>query len=290
MVERVGDDRIGFAEQWLEQAAVGVEAGGVKDGVLGAEELGDARFQLLVQVLGAADEAYRGHAEAMGVQRVLGRGDQRRVVGQAQVVVGAEVEHAAAVGQHDLRRLRADDDALGLEQALRADRIQCVGVVLGEAGIGHDGHAQAKEAKILTRHVRRSAGVMHKWHQYRRRSHFTARMRLRSMAHWPWSHGRTARASTHLPEIRPCPASCRADSARCSRSYCARSPAALPRATCSCSMCPTIPRASCTVTTTPPSSSTGSRPTAATRSAWRTRTAVPASRRARSSTGSRPTW
>jgi hypothetical protein len=44
------------AQQRLEQAAVGVEAGGVEDGVLGAEERGDLRFQLLVQILRAADE------------------------------------------------------------------------------------------------------------------------------------------------------------------------------------------------------------------------------------------
>jgi hypothetical protein len=37
------------------------------------------------------------------------------VVGQAQVVVGAEVQHRAAVGELDLGRLRAGDDAFGLE-------------------------------------------------------------------------------------------------------------------------------------------------------------------------------
>ena len=71
VVQRVGDDRVLFAQQRFEQAAVGVEAGGVEDGVLGAEEFGDLRFQLLVQVLRAADEAHRGHAEAVRVQRVL---------------------------------------------------------------------------------------------------------------------------------------------------------------------------------------------------------------------------
>jgi hypothetical protein len=88
-----------FAQQRLEQAAVGVEAGGVEDRVLGAEEGGDLRFQLLVQVLGAADEAHRGHAEAVRVERLLGGGDHGRVVGQAEVVVGAEVQHLAAVAR-----------------------------------------------------------------------------------------------------------------------------------------------------------------------------------------------
>ena len=89
---------------------------------------GDLRFQLLVQVLRAADEAHRGHAEAVRVQRLLGGGDHVRVVGQAQVVVGAEVEHLAAAFQLDLGRLRRDDDALGLEQALLADGVEFAGV------------------------------------------------------------------------------------------------------------------------------------------------------------------
>ena len=41
VVERVGNDRVVFVEQRFEQAAVGVEAGGVEDRVFGAEEIGD---------------------------------------------------------------------------------------------------------------------------------------------------------------------------------------------------------------------------------------------------------
>src|SRR5690606_41705066 len=51
VVERVGDDRVLLAQQRLEQPAVGVEAGGVEDRVLGAEETGDGLLELLVQVL-----------------------------------------------------------------------------------------------------------------------------------------------------------------------------------------------------------------------------------------------
>ncbi len=139
MVERVGNDGVVLAQQRFEQAAVGIEAGRVEDGVFGAEELGDAAFQLLVQVLGAADEAYRGHAEAVAVQRVLGGLDDVRVVGQAQIVVGTEVQHAAAIGQGDLGRLRTGDDALGLEQALGLDGLQFGGVMGSQRG-GSGGH------------------------------------------------------------------------------------------------------------------------------------------------------
>jgi hypothetical protein len=47
VVQRVADDHVGLAEQRLEQAAVGVEGGGVEDGVLGAEEARQALLQLL---------------------------------------------------------------------------------------------------------------------------------------------------------------------------------------------------------------------------------------------------
>jgi hypothetical protein len=97
------------------EAAVGVEAGGVEEGVLGAEEFRDLGLQLLVQILGAADEAHAGHAEAVRIQRILGGLDDVRMIGQAQIVVGAEIQHLAAVGQFDLGGLRAGDDAFGLE-------------------------------------------------------------------------------------------------------------------------------------------------------------------------------
>ena len=78
VVERVGDDRVLLAEQRLEEAAVGVEAGRVEDGVLGAEEGREPGLERLVHLLGAADEADRGHAVAVAVERGLAGGDQRR--------------------------------------------------------------------------------------------------------------------------------------------------------------------------------------------------------------------
>src|SRR5690606_40653800 len=51
-------------------------------------------------------------------------GDDLRMIGQAKVVVGAEVEHRTAVGQRDLGRLRAGDDPFGLEQARVADLVE----------------------------------------------------------------------------------------------------------------------------------------------------------------------
>ena len=92
----------------------------------------------LCSLLGAADEADRGHAVAVAVERVLGGGDERRVVGEAEVVVGAEVQHAAAGLGVDAAGLRRGDDALGLPEAVGADLVELDGEAGGEA-VGHGG-------------------------------------------------------------------------------------------------------------------------------------------------------
>ncbi len=114
--ERVRNDGVLFAEQRLEQAAIGVEAGAVEDRVLHAEKAGNARLQLLVLLLRAADEADRRHAVAIAVERPLGRIAKLLAVGEAEIIVGAEVEQFLA--RHlDLGRLRRTDHALRLVQA-----------------------------------------------------------------------------------------------------------------------------------------------------------------------------
>ena len=67
--------------------------------------VGEPPLELLVDLLGAADEPHARHAVAPAVERLLGRRDEPRVVGQAEVVVGAQVEHLAAAG--DARRAPA---------------------------------------------------------------------------------------------------------------------------------------------------------------------------------------
>ena len=113
VVQRIRDDGVLLAEQRLEDGAVGVEAGGEEDGIIGAEVVRDATLKCEVQVGRAADEAHRRHAEAMGVQRLLRRGDECRMVGQAQIVVGAEVQDLAAACDRDVRGLVTEDRAFG---------------------------------------------------------------------------------------------------------------------------------------------------------------------------------
>ena len=134
VVEGIGDDGILFGEEGLEDTAVGVEAGGVEDGVLGAEELGDLLLKLLVEVLAAADEADGSHAEAAGVHALLGGGDELGVVGEAEVVVGAEVEALLAL-HHDFGALGALDDAFILVKTGGLDVGQLFLQVLLEFGV-----------------------------------------------------------------------------------------------------------------------------------------------------------
>ena len=123
MVQGVGDNGVFRAEQRFKQAAVGVEAGGVEDRVFHTEEIRQLLLQLLVRILGAADEAYRGHPEAVAVHTGFRRVDQRRVVGQTQIVIGAEVNHVA-VADGNVRLLRRGDDALFFEQPFGPSGLQ----------------------------------------------------------------------------------------------------------------------------------------------------------------------
>ncbi len=104
VVQRVGDDGVLRAEQRLEHAAIGVEAGGEEDGVVLAEPAGDALLQLAVQRLRAADEAHRGHAEAELVERRARGGDHLGMVGEAEIVVGAKIEQLALAALRASRR------------------------------------------------------------------------------------------------------------------------------------------------------------------------------------------
>ena len=84
-------------------------------------------LQRLVQILGAADEAHRGEAEAVIVQRLVGGGDDVGMVGQAQIIVGAEIQHLAPGLDPDVRSLRAGDDPLLLEEGVTADALDLAG-------------------------------------------------------------------------------------------------------------------------------------------------------------------
>ena len=111
MVERIGDDGVLVGEEWLKQATVGIETSRIEDSVLGAEEVGDGLFELLMGVLRTADEAHRCHTIATSIHAVFGRLDKFGVVCEAKVVIGAEVDDVLATFYLNGRGLRRDNHA-----------------------------------------------------------------------------------------------------------------------------------------------------------------------------------
>ncbi len=142
VVQRIADDGVLLAHQAFEDGAVGIEAARVQLGVLEAQEGGQLLLQLPVDVLGAADEAHRGHAEAVPIHHGLAGRDHLGVVGQAQVVVGAEADHILAVGLH-LGLLGRGDDALSLVEPGLLQQLDLAGQV-GQVGRIHGGLLSVK--------------------------------------------------------------------------------------------------------------------------------------------------
>ena len=136
VIQFVADDGVLFAQQRLEQPAVRVEAARVEDGVVGAEERGERRFERRVHALRAADEAHRRHPVAVPVETVARGGDEPRIVGESEVVVGAEIDDRGAARELDLRRLRRADDALLLVEAVGANLIEHA-AQMSEVGVVH---------------------------------------------------------------------------------------------------------------------------------------------------------
>jgi len=116
MREAVGDHAVLLVENRLEQPTVGIEARRIENRVVGAEKRTECRLEFLVDSLRAADEAHRRHPIAVLVESGVRRLHQHRIIGETEIVVGTQVEHPAAVCQHDVRRLWRSDDPLGLEQ------------------------------------------------------------------------------------------------------------------------------------------------------------------------------
>ena len=126
VVEGIGYDGVLLVQKGLEHTAVGVEACSVEDGVLSAEELGDLGLEGLLQVTCTADEAHAGHTVAVSVKGFFRCVHKLLAVGEAEVVVGAEVKSFGAVLECDLRTLGRHDYALLLVQTGFLDAVQLV--------------------------------------------------------------------------------------------------------------------------------------------------------------------
>ncbi len=83
------------SQQRLEQSAVGVEAGGIKNRVFGAQKLGEFSLQFLVRRLRAADEADARQPVTPLFEGLVCCRHDVGMIGQPQIIVRAHIEHAA---------------------------------------------------------------------------------------------------------------------------------------------------------------------------------------------------
>ena len=99
--------------------------------------IGDPGLELAMEVARPANEPHRRHAEAMGLHGGLCRFDQGWMIGEPQIIVGAEIKHLVTdtiADDLDMSVLRRNDGALRLPKRLSAD-----GFELGR-NIGKHGH------------------------------------------------------------------------------------------------------------------------------------------------------
>lgn len=132
VVEPVGEDDVLLADERADGRLVGDEAALQVERILHVLELGQPVFQLDVERLGARDAAHRGRADAPLLDGLDSRVLEPRVIGEAEIVVRAEVEHAVAVHHHPGVRGRAHraqgDEEVALAQGchVRADEVEFV--------------------------------------------------------------------------------------------------------------------------------------------------------------------
>ena len=129
VIELVGDDRIFLGGYGFKQAAVCIKAAAVKNGILGAEELGKRCLKLLMYRLSAADKAHAGHTVAVLFVALGCDPFELLVVCKAKVVVGTEVQNRVCLGGVDRCRLRRGDYALLLPEACALDLIEYILIV-----------------------------------------------------------------------------------------------------------------------------------------------------------------
>src|SRR5690625_2594630 len=75
-------------------------------------------------LLRSADEADRGHAIPVPIERCLRRLDQRRAVRQAEIIIRAEIQDPLPRDHGNLCRLLRGDHPLGMIKALLMQRLE----------------------------------------------------------------------------------------------------------------------------------------------------------------------
>ncbi len=110
MVQRIGDDCVFFAKKRLKKASIGIEAGSIKDGIVGIEKITDGFFQFLVVILRSADEANRRYTVTALVEGILCCCNKPWMIRKTEVVVGTKVEYLLPRLYLYLGTLRCDNN------------------------------------------------------------------------------------------------------------------------------------------------------------------------------------
>ncbi len=100
VVELVEEHHVLAAHQAGNQPHVGVVAGGEDDAVFLAEEFGQRRFELKVEVEGPVQEPAPGTARPIALQRVPGCFQDLGVVGKSEIIVGPQHDSPLALDDH----------------------------------------------------------------------------------------------------------------------------------------------------------------------------------------------
>ena len=112
MVQFIGNNCIVLTEKSLKQTAVSIEAGRIKDAVIGTDEICKLTLKLLMNLLGAADESNGRKAEAPFIIACLSSSNHLGIVGKPKIVICAHIQNAICLGGVNACTLRSSDDSL----------------------------------------------------------------------------------------------------------------------------------------------------------------------------------
>ena len=105
-----------LGKERFEHTAIGIETSRIEDGVISLEVVGNSCLQLLVDILSATDETHRRHAKAAFFHHPTCSLDETRMIGETEIIVGAEIEHFLS-SHADGSPLRTLNDTLFLVKA-----------------------------------------------------------------------------------------------------------------------------------------------------------------------------
>ena len=128
VVQFIGNDGIFRSQNGFKETAVGIEAGRVEDDIIHTKEVCNFLFQVFVNLLGAADEAYRAEAESPVFVAGFRSFNELRIIGKPQIVVCTHVDNLCCLCSINSGFLRRSDDPFIFPGAAFADFIQCFSV------------------------------------------------------------------------------------------------------------------------------------------------------------------